>query len=258
VLQALLCRYLRVPPEPAAPAGAPGSVRTFRAARGFLTYRLLQWGIAQAGAGAGLLFGVSFLAFVPDIRILGFLSLSPILSLLEAVAIALYVLQLLAGPFLVKLDYEMRWYIVTDRSLRIREGILKVREQTMTFSNIQNLSIEQGPVQRLFGIQDLKVRTAGGGETAEADHAKHAPHESMHVGVFRGVENASAIRDAVLAHLKAKRDTGLGESEPAAPRGASSSPQALRALAEAARELRDEAAALRRALVSEAGPLRAQ
>jgi uncharacterized membrane protein YdbT with pleckstrin-like domain len=224
-------------------------MRTFRAARGFLTYRLLQWGIAQAGAGAGLLFGVSFLAFVPDIRILGFLSLSPILSLLEAVAIALYVLQLLAGPFLVMLDYEMRWYVVTDRSLRIREGILKVREQTMTFSNIQNLSIEQGPLQRLLGIQDLRVRTAGGGESAEADHAKHAPQESMHVGVFRGVEDASAIRDAILAHLRARRDAGLGEPEPPGLRSDAIRPQALAALAEAARDLRDEAACLRNALV---------
>ena len=252
-----LCAYLKVPPEPAVPAGAPGSARTFHAAPGFYHYRLIHWGLSQIGAAIGLLVGLSVAGLVPDASFLG-LSLSTVLGWLEVLAVAGFLLQLPLGPVLVKLDYEMRWYIVTDRSLRIREGILRVREQTMTFSNIQNLSIQQGPVQRLFGIQDLKVRTAGGGESAETDHAKHAPQESMHVGVFRGVEDASAIRDAILAHLKAKRDTGLGEPEPAAPREASSSPQALRALAEAARDLRDEAAALRRALVPEAGPLRAQ
>lgn len=249
MIKRLLCEYLKVPPEPAVPAGAPGSARTFHAARGFYVYRLLQWGLSQIGAAAGLLFGVSVLRFVPDVQVLGALSLSTLLGWLEVLAVAGFLVQLPLGPFLVKLDYEMRWYVVTDRSLRIREGILKVREQTMTFSNIQNLSIEQGPLQRLLGIQDLKVRTAGGGETAEADHAKHAPHESMHVGVFRGVEDASAIRDAILAHLKAGRDAGLGEPEPPGLQGDAVPPRALHALAEAARELRDEAASLRRALV---------
>ena len=258
MIRRLLCEYLKVPPEPAAPAGAPGSVRTFHAARGFYSYRLIHWGLSQVGAAAGLLFGVSALRFVPDAQVFGLLSLSTLLGWLEVLAVAGFLLQLPLGPFLVKLDYEMRWYVVTDRSLRIREGILRVREQTMTFSNIQNLSIQQGPLQRLLGIQDLRVRTAGGGESAEADHAKHAPQESMHVGVFRGVEDASAIRDAILAHLKARRDTGLGEPEPPGTPGGAIPPRALRALAAAARELRDEAASIRRALVPQAGSFHAQ
>ena len=33
---------------------------------------------------------------------------------------------------LVTLDYRYRWYVVTDRSLRIREGLWRIQERTMT------------------------------------------------------------------------------------------------------------------------------
>jgi membrane protein YdbS with pleckstrin-like domain len=196
----------------------------------------------------GLVVGVTLLDFVPDVTVLGF-PLPTVMNWLEVLAVAGFVLQLPLGPLLVRLDYEMRWYIVTDRSLRIREGILHVREQTMTFSNIQNLSIQQGPVQRLFGIEDLKVRTAGGGESEAEQHGKHAAHENMHEGFFRGVRDAASIRDAILVRLKGQRDTGLGETGPGRPASRPSLPPVdLRGLLDAARELRDEAANLRGAL----------
>lgn len=243
----VLCRVLKVPPEPAAPAGAPGSARTFRAARGFFYYRLLAWGLSQAGAAAGLFAGVSAIRFVPEVSVLG-VPLASIFGWLEALAVAGFVAQLPLGPFLVRLDYEMRWYVVTDRSLRIREGILRIREQTMTFHNIQNLSIRQGPLQRLFGIEDLKVRTAGGGNSLGGDSGEHSALEDMHEGFFRGVESAAAIRDAILVHLHGAAGDGLGGPEP----GRVSRPAArrtgdLRGLLDAARSLRDEAGALRRA-----------
>lgn len=57
---------------------------------------------------------------------------------------------ILALPYsylLQRLNYELSWYIVTDRSLRIRIGIWIVEEITMTFDNIQNLRITAGPLQ---------------------------------------------------------------------------------------------------------------
>jgi len=248
VFRELLCRYLKVPAEPAAPAGAPGSVRTFRAARGFFHYRLLHWGVSQVGAAIGLVVGFSFLNLVPNLMVLGF-PLPKIMELFELLAVLGFVLQLPLGFVLVRLDYEMRWYIVTDRSLRIREGILRVREQTMTFSNIQNLSIQQGPIQRLFGIEDLKVRTAGGGASSGDEHGEHPSLENMHEGSFRGVRDAGPIRDAILSHLKGRRDTGLGEPEAERSnlRGPMS-PGDLGPLLQAADDLRAEAAALRQAV----------
>ena len=81
----------------------------------------------------------------------------------------------------------------------------------MTFSNLQNLSIRQGPLQRLFKIADLEARTAGGGSKA-SDEWKEAG-ENLHVGFFRGVDNAEEIRDAVLARMRRVRAAGLGDPD---------------------------------------------
>jgi hypothetical protein len=71
----------------------------------------------------------------------------------------------------------------------------------------------------------------------------------MHEGFFRGVEAAGPIRDAILVHLKTRRDAGLGdhEGDQHAPAGHAIS-RDLGGLLEAAQSLRDEAAALRRAM----------
>ena len=59
-----------------------------------------------------------------------------------------------------RLNYELRWYIVTDRSLRIRIGIWIVEEITMTFDNIQDLRITAGPPQGWLGLAALELSSA--------------------------------------------------------------------------------------------------
>ena len=98
----------------------------------------------------------------------GFLSHLPrpamyVIWFFEVGGLIFYVFQLPATFVLEKLDYEMRWYMVTDISLRIRHGIWKVNESTMSFANIQQVEVSQGPLQRLLGLADVKVQSAGGG-----------------------------------------------------------------------------------------------
>ena len=97
------------------------------------------------------------------------------------------------------------------------------------------------PLQRLFGIQDVKVETAGGGGSSAAKHPDAGHEENLHEAYFRGVDNAQEIRDVILARVRQHRDTGLGEpSEMEAPEPVRSPPDAL----EAARELLGEMRAL--------------
>jgi hypothetical protein len=86
---------------------------------------------------------------------------------------------------------------------------------TMTFANIQQISIRQGPLQRILGIADLEVRTAGGGSNDTAGHraGNGGTGNSMHLGYFRGVTNAPEIRDLMLDRLQQWRDTGLGDPD---------------------------------------------
>jgi membrane protein YdbS with pleckstrin-like domain len=214
-------------------------MRIFRAAPAYFQYRLAVWGIRQVTGGIGLVVGIGFLQALPAMDP-GVLTL---LRVLEGLAILSFVAQIFLSLALVHLDYRFRWYLVTDRSLRIREGTLSVREQTMTFSNIQNMTVLQGPIQRLLGIQDLQVRTAGGGGEGPGNAKQGEPGaHDMHLAYFRGVFDAAAIRDGILERLKGSRGSGLGDPDDDrhAPRGESWAP-AL----EAAGHLLEEARALR-------------
>ena len=239
-LEGLIKRLLRVPPEPHAPGGAPGSLRLFRAAPAFLRYRLLGWGIGQGAALLGTVAGVvSLRLFVPG--------LPQALFILELLAISFFMFQLPVSFLMILLDYEYRWYMVTDRSLRIREGVVKVQEKTMTFSNVQNVSIRQGPMQRMFGISDVEVRTAGGGEASGGGKDQQGVSDNLHLGYFRGVDNAGEIRDTILAHLKRLRTGGLGDPDEPAIGELESIADAGQVL-DAGRQVLAEARALRQAV----------
>lgn len=132
----------------------------------------------------------------------------PILWTLKIIGLALYLLQLPLTYAVRRLDFEMRWYVVTDRSLRIRTGVWRVQESTMSFANLQQVEVSQGPLQRLLGLADVKVQSAGGSDNP---HQKH--QEDLHTGHFHGVENALEIRDLIQARLRRFRESGLGDPE---------------------------------------------
>ncbi len=351
--------WLRVPPEPVPPAGAPGSLKTFRAGRNFLYLRLVLWGATQAGAIVGLVFSLYFIreveiqmeleqaaqareaaaaalqaevdqetadnpttndeavedspaagdqpepvaadaanaetiepydtaALADKAKEDGVLTdeeereivrsafhqvihrVAPRwfrempsripgdalvwMRLAESIGIVGFVIQFFWSLLAVRIDYKQRWYMVTDRSLRLRWGVVKIQETTMSFANLQQVSVKQGPLQRLLKLADVEVRSAGGG----SGEAEKGEEDSMHRSVFRAVENAPEIRDLILERLKRFRQAGLGEpddpnqSESALIPGAAQSTSV--ATVDAAKELLSEARALRVTLSGERAP----
>ena len=198
-LKRLLLRLFRIDERPEPPPGSPDSLRVFRASPKFFRYSLVTWGLGQGGALIGLIvstFGFEFIEFGPWNRFAQ--AAGPLL-------IVLYVVQL-AGSFVVlRLGYEMRWYMVSDRALRIRYGVFSLREQTMTVVNIQNMAVKRGPLQRLFGIADLEIRTASGGSDDDED--------SLSRGLLQGLDDAEEVRDLLLAALRRSRGAGLGDPD---------------------------------------------
>jgi membrane protein YdbS with pleckstrin-like domain len=229
---------MRVPPEPAAPPGE--GTRVFRAGRNYFRYKLVSWLIAQLAAATGLVFAFWFAA---NIRVPGVPE--KVMYALEVLGAIGFVAQLPFSLLVTVLDFELRWYIVTDRSLRIREGITSVREKTMTFANIQNIVVRQGPLQRLLGIADVEVRNAGGGSSDESAGEKHG-NDPVHVGYFRGVDDADSIRNLLLEGVRRQRDAGLGDPDDTAR--AAQQLDAEDALGDAALLLLREAKALRAAM----------
>jgi membrane protein YdbS with pleckstrin-like domain len=240
--RSLVAAVLRVPPEPQAP---PGHVhRTFRAGRNYLRYKLVKWGGKQLATMFGL---VAAGEIIPKIELA---MVARVLLILEATG---WVLFFAAIPFslaVVLLDFEMRWYMMTDRSLRIREGIFIVREKTMTFANIQKTTVRQGPLQRFLGIADVEVRSAGGG--AGKGHEDEEGRHLVHVGHFRGVDQAERIRDLVLEGVRRQRDAGLGDPDDHAPQSIGGGGEPAAALAEAAAAFLSEARLLRETVAGKA------
>lgn len=242
-----LLRFLRVPPPPVPPHGDE-DVRVFRAAPAYFHYNVLRWLVTQAVAASGLIIGLVFVAGEVSEAVPRDVALGPfplpqgllqaLIVMGQAVAVIGFGGQLVLSGLVLRLDFEQRWYMVSDRSLRIREGIVKVQEKTMTFANIQHVAIRQNPVQRWLGLADLEVRTAGGGGGKQQEqHGK----PDLHVGYFRGLSDAPLIRDAIRDRLRRHADAGLGDPD---DRDDEPAPD----LAAAAAMLRDEARALRVAL----------
>lgn len=241
-----LCeQVLRIPPQPEPPPGDEVQTRIFLAAPNYYKYLLVQWALKTA---------VSFLAvlFIFIIPLIGLVANRSkgsgdgwvvIVLALECFGLLLAILGSLLALAMVRMDFDKRWYVVTDRSLRVREGVLQVKEATVTFANIQHISISQGPIQRLLGIADLRVDTAGGGGGAAA-HGKHGM-PNLHTVWFRGVNNANEIKELMQQRLRQLKDSGLGDHEElVATAHAAVSSSLLSAL----REVRAEAAALRTAV----------
>lgn len=256
-LKRLLLRLFKVDERPEPPPGSPESLRVFRASPRFFGYSLFKWGVGQTLALLGLVgsaIGLRFDEFIAEHAAgaaLWFGFLAPLTPFL----IVPFVLQLVTSFFVLRLGYEMRWYMLNDRALRIRYGIYSVREQTMTILNVQNMAVKRGPLQRLFGIADLEIRTASGAGDDDDE-------ESLSRGLLQGLDNAEELRNVLLASLQQSRDAGLGDPDdrlaaaalPAAlpETGAPSGAEDGSVLA-AARELLAESRALRRTVTRSEG-----
>lgn len=254
-LRLTLLRLLRIPQGPHVPPGEEGHSEVFRAGQGYYNYLLLGWFLKQVGAIAGLLISAFFLhsilffGRVPWVKAKGLGKAARAIPweaflLIEVLAWGVFLLAC-AGTFLLLVwDYQCRFYVLTDRCLRIQEGLWTFREQTFSLANIQDLDVRRGPLQRFLGIGDLVVRTAGGGGNEDAGIHGHSETRNLHEGRLRGVADPERIRDLLLRRMRSQsgatsQDSGLGGPQVPA-----------NDLAAAARMALAEARALREALAA--------
>lgn len=132
------------------------------------------------------------------------------------------------------LRYDTTWYVLSDRGMRIRRGIWVITETTITYENIQNVRVTQGPLQRHCGIASLVVQTAGGGGGGGGRH-EGGPGLGAHVGLLEGLADAAAVRDRVMARVRASKSAGLGDETEAHPRWGTAHVAALREIRDALR-----------------------
>jgi membrane protein YdbS with pleckstrin-like domain len=199
-------RLLRIPPDPQPPPGDEASTQIYRAADNYYKYLLIVWAFSSA---ASIL--PTLIATIACVVAAAATDLSPWVALIPGALLPVMIIISVIHLAIVRLNYEKRWYIITDRSLRVREGVIGVQEMTVTFANIQNISISQGPIQRLLGIADLRVDTAGG--AGATGHSHYAAAQAAHVAWFRGVDNAPQVREVMQTRLRQWKDAGLGDHD---------------------------------------------
>jgi membrane protein YdbS with pleckstrin-like domain len=205
-LWGVLVNLFKVPQNPPTlPAHAGEQVQSFRPAEGYLRYMKLWFWIALFMIDIALTAG--YIAAATALCMNGLWWVS---ALLLPIALAVIVLPDIVAYIAIHLKYDTTWYVISERSMRIRRGIWAIHEVTITFENVQNVALNQGPVQRHYGIANLVVQTAGGGGMGPKQHGTG----SGHMGIIEGVANAPELRDQIMAKLRESKSAGLGDDSP--------------------------------------------
>lgn len=231
------------PPTPPIQADAAGGADGVGEARGLLQLRPDPAYLHYLKLGWRIAFGV--IAAPVAIGCIALLIVETAIGVLVAIAAAALLIVLLTVTWTtLHLRYDTTWYVLTDRSLRLRRGVWVIREMTVTFENVQNVRMTQGPIERLYGIRRLVIETAGGGAVTSPEQS--AGNSCM----LEGLANAEAVRDLIMARVRRSRAAGLGDSpkhdDAAAHRSRGAGPAFSARHIEALRALRDEARALAR------------
>ncbi len=73
-----------------------------------------------------------------------------------------WLLLLVASLLLVRAEYNIQGYVIREKDILYRSGVIFRSETAVPFNRVQHCEIKQGPIQRLFGLKSLDIFTAGG------------------------------------------------------------------------------------------------
>jgi putative membrane protein len=124
--------------------------------------RLHRAGIAVYAAGALREAAVPLLALVVVSGLGGGLDERALLR-----GLAFMVIGIVASTALGYWRWWTTTWWVTPEAIHHKSGLIGLKETDVPLTRIQSLDLEQGPVQRLFGVYSVHVQTGGGGAKGE-------------------------------------------------------------------------------------------
>ena len=145
-----------------------------------------------------------------------------------AFALTAFFTQLFATLSAIWLRYRYTWLIVGEEAVRLRTGWASLREITMRYTVIQQVRLQQGPLQRWCGVGDVEMRSAAGRNNDEDS-------EQQSLVKVRHFDQPAELRDLVRTHAELLRHAIKPQPTPTpapdllvAARGVLSEAQALR------------------------------
>ena len=89
--------------------------------------------------------------------------------------------------------YQARGFDMGADRLRVVRGILFQSDTVVPFGRVQHIDVDQGPLQRTYGIATLTLHTAG------------SHNASVHLPGL-ATEDALAMREEIRSHIKREMD----------------------------------------------------
>ena len=134
-------------------------------------------------------FSLGAFGFFAGMMLTGPLDLVPILAVFVLAPVG----ALLGAAYGVARYYRFT-YELADGTLSVDSGVFDRQERDIPLSRIQNVDIERGPIQRVFGLAVVKFETAGGSATEATLNAIT-------------VEEARDLQSAVASYRRDDRET---------------------------------------------------
>jgi putative membrane protein len=110
-----------------------------------------------------------------------------------------------------------RWraesYAIVDGAIRHRSGVVSPDETVVPLARVHSIDVAQGPVQRLFGVNELHVQTAGGGERGEIVLRAVSPDETARLRAAAGLPEPT-VADLPTWRLSPRGLIGVGLTAP--------------------------------------------
>jgi putative membrane protein len=110
-----------------------------------------------------------------------------------------------------------RWraesYAIVDGAIRHRSGVISPDETVVPLARVHSIDVAQGPIQRLFGVNELHVQTAGGGEKGEIVLRAVSPRETARLRAAAGLPEPR-VADLPTWRLSPRGLIGVGLTAP--------------------------------------------
>ena len=122
-------------------------------------------------------------------------------ALYSSLAISLPFVLVLVGIAFVAgswLWYQNTHYVVTDRRIYAKRGVLSRNVKTIDFEKVQNINYRQGPLGAQFGYGTVEISTAGSSDVELA---------------FRSVPDPAAVQELIDREINRGRNRGRDRGE---------------------------------------------